>query len=85
MDLLLRDSSISVITKSTRKMNFPSLINTSSKMPSGWANVLSAICKVMDVGVSFPKLSLLATEKGINLMLASESHSAFPIPACLIL
>ena len=31
------------------------------------------------MGVSSPKLSLLTTDKGIKLMLASESQSAFPI------
>ena len=31
------------------------------------------------MGVSSPKLSLLKTYKGIKLMLAPESHSAFPI------
>ena len=65
-------------------MNFPTLINTSSKMPLGWASVLSAICKVMVVGVSSPKLSLFATDKGIKLMLAQESHSVFPTSACPI-
>ena len=33
----------------------------------------------MAEGVSSPKLSLLTTDKGIKLMLAPESHSAFPI------
>ena len=31
------------------------------------------------MGVSSPKLSLLTTDKGIRLMLAPESHNAFPI------
>ena len=31
------------------------------------------------MGVSSPKLSLLTTDKGIKLMLALESHNAFPI------
>ena len=31
------------------------------------------------MGVSSPRLSLLTTDKGIRLMLALESHSAFPI------
>ena len=31
------------------------------------------------MGVSFHKLSLLITDKGIKLMLAPESHSAFLI------
>ena len=31
------------------------------------------------MGVSSPKLSLLTIDKGIKLMLAPESHSAFPI------
>ena len=72
-------SSISIITKSTGKMNFPTLISTSSRMPSSRAKVMSAICRVMVVGVSFPKPSLLTTDKGIKLMLAPKSHSAFPI------
>ena len=72
---------MSITTKSTRKMNFPTLISTSSRMPLEWANVLSAIYKVMVVGVSSPKLNLLETDKGIRFMLASESHSAFPISA----
>ena len=40
---------------------------------------MSAICRVMAVGVSYPKLSLLTIYGGIKLMLAPESHSAFPI------
>ena len=32
----------------------------------------------MAVGVSSPKLSILITNKGIKLMLAPESHNAFP-------
>ena len=71
-------------TKFVGKMNFPTLISTSSKMPTEWANVLSTIYKVMVVGVSSPKLSLLAIDKGIKLILALESHSAFPISACPI-
>ena len=71
-------------TKSIGKMNFPTLINTSSRIPLGWANVLSAIYKVMVVGVSSPKLSLLATDKGIKFMMTLESDSAFPMSACLI-
>ena len=31
------------------------------------------------MGVSSPKLSLLTTNKGIKLILAPESHNAFPI------
>ena len=38
-----------------------------------------AICKVMDVGVSSPKLNILTIDKGIKLLLAPKSHSAFPI------
>ena len=71
-------------TKSTRKMNFSTLIDTSSKIPSGWASVLFSIYKVMAVGVSSPKLSLFATDKGIKLMLAPESHNAFPTSECPI-
>ena len=48
-------------------------------MPLGWVKVLSAICKVMAIGVSSPKLSLLTIDKVIKLMLAPESHIAFPI------
>ena len=40
---------------------------------------MSAICRVMVVGVSSPKLSLLTIDKSIKLMLAPESQSAFPI------
>ena len=69
--------SISMITKSTGKMNFPTLMSTSSRTPSDCAIVLSAIYKVIVVGVSSPKLSLLTTDKGIKLMLAPESHNAF--------
>ena len=69
----------SITTKSTGKMKFPTLISTSSRMPSGWAKVLSAIYRVMAMGVSSPKLSLFTTNKGIKLMLAPKSHSAFPI------
>ena len=74
-------SSIFMTTKSTGKTNFPTLISTSSRIPSGWANVLSAIYMVMAVGVSSLKISLLATNRGIKLMLALESHSVFPMSA----
>ena len=74
-------SSIFITTKSTGKKNFPTLISTSSRIPSGWANVLSAIYRVMAMGVSSPKLSLLSTDRGIKLMLAPESHKAFPMSA----
>ena len=70
-------SSISMTTKSTGKMNFPTLMSTSSMTSYGCAIVLSAISKLIVVGVSFPKLSLLTTNKGIKLMLAPESHNAF--------
>ena len=70
-------SSIFMITKSTRKMNFPTLTNTSSRTPFGCAIDLSAICSVIVVGVSSPKLNLYTTDKGIKLMLAPESHKAF--------
>ena len=70
-------SSISITTKSTGKMNFPILISTSSKTLFGWAIVLSAICKVIVVGVSSPKLSLFTTDNDIKFMLAPESHKAF--------
>ena len=50
-------SSIFTITKSIRKMNFPILTSTSSRTPSGCAIDLLAICNVIDVGVSSPKLS----------------------------
>ena len=69
-------SSISMIKKSTGKMNFPILMSTSSRTPSGCAIVLSAICKVIAVGVKFPKLSLLTIDSGIKLILALESHNA---------
>ena len=46
---------------------------------------LSAIFKVMAMGVSLPKLSLLAIDKGIQLTLALESQNVFPILACPIL
>ena len=70
-------SSISITTKSTGKMNFPTLISTSSRTPSSCAIVLFAICKVIAMGVSYPKLSLFTTDNGIKLMLAPESHKAF--------
>ena len=40
---------------------------------------MSAIYRVMVVGVSSPKLNLLTIDKGIKLTLALKSHSAFPI------
>ena len=70
-------SYMSMITKSIGKMNFPTLISTSSRTPSGCAIVLFTIYKVIDVGVSSPKLSLLTIDKGIKLMRAPESHKAF--------
>ena len=70
-------SSICMITKSTRKMNFLTLTSTSSRMPSGCAIDLLAICNVIVVGVSSPKLSLYTTDRGIKFILAPESHKAF--------
>ena len=70
-------SSICMITKSTGKMNFPTLTSTSSRMPSGCAIDLSAIYNVIAVGVSSPKLSLYTTDRGIKFILAPESHKAF--------
>ena len=72
-------SSISITTKYIGKMNFLTLISTSSRMPSSWAKVMSAIYRVMAVGVSSPKLSILTIDKGIKLMLAPKSHSVFHI------
>ena len=69
-------SFIFITTKSTGKINFPTLTSTSSRTPSGCAMVLSSICNVIVVGVSSPKLSLCTTDKGIKLMLALESHKA---------
>ena len=60
----------SFCTKSIGKMNFPTLMSTSSRTPSGYAIVLSSIWKVIAVGVSSPKLSLFTTDNGIKLMLA---------------
>ena len=74
-------SSIFMTTKSIEKTNLPTLISTSLMIPLGWANVLSTIYRVIVVGVSSPKLSLLTTDRGIKLMLVLESHSAFPISA----
>ena len=68
--------SIFITTKSTRKINFPTLTSTFSRTPFGCAMDLSAICSVIVVGVSAPKLSLYTTDKGIKLMLAPESHKA---------
>ena len=70
-------SSFLIITKSTGKMNFPTLISTSSRTPSGCAIDLSAIYNVIVVGVSSPKLSLRTTDRGIKFILAPESHKAF--------
>ena len=70
-------SFISKTTKSTGKLNFPTLMSTSSRTPSSYAIVLYTICKVIVVGVSSPKLSLFTTDNGIKLMLALELHKAF--------
>ena len=69
--------SISIATKSTGKINFPTLMSTSSRTPSSYVIVLFAFCRVIFVGVSSPKLSLFTTDSGIKLMLAPESHKAF--------
>ena len=42
-----------MITKSTGKMNFPTLTSTSSRIPYGCAIDLSAICNVISVGVMY--------------------------------
>ena len=73
----LVSSSICMITKSTGKMNFPTLTSTSSRMPSGYAIDLSSICNVIAVWVSSPKFSLCTTDRGIKFILAPESHKAF--------
>ena len=65
-------SSIFMTTTSTGKMNFPTLTSTSSRTPSGGAIDLSAICSVIAVGVSSPKLNLYTTDKGIKLILTPE-------------
>ena len=70
-------SSILMTTKSTGKMNFPTLISTSSRTPSGCAIDLSAICSEIVVGVSSPKLNLCTNDKGLKLMLAPKSYKAF--------
>ena len=70
-------SSIFMTTKSIGNTNFPTLTSTSSRMPSGCAIYLSAICNVIAVGVSSPKLSLCTTDRGIRFILALESHKAF--------
>ena len=70
-------SSISITTKSTGKINFPTLMSTSSRTPSGYVIVLSTFCRVIAMGVSSPKLSLFTTDSGIKLMLAPKSHKAF--------
>ena len=69
-------SSIFITTKSTGKINFPTLTSTSSRTPSGYAMDLSTIYSVIVVGVSSPKLSLCTIDKGIKLMLAPESYKA---------
>ena len=70
-------SSIFLIKKSTGKKNFPTLTSTSSRTPSGYAIDLPAICNVIAVEVSSPKLSLSTTNRGIRFILALESHKAF--------
>ena len=70
-------SSISMTIRSIGKMNFPTLMSTYSRNPSGCVIVLSTIYKVIAVGVTSPKMSLLTTDKGIKLMLAPESQNAF--------
>ena len=70
-------SSIFIITKSTGKMNFPTLTSTSSIITTGCDIDLSAICNVIVVGVSSPKLSLYTTDRGIKFIIAPESHKAF--------
>ena len=70
-------SFISMTIKSTGKMNFLNLISTSSTTSSGCAIVLSAIYKVIALGVSSPKLSVFTIDNGIKFMLAPESHKAF--------
>ena len=70
-------SFISMATKSTGKMNFLNLISKSSTTPSGCSIILSAIYKVIALGVSSPKLSVFTIDNGIKFMLVPESHKAF--------
>ena len=70
-------SSMSITTKLIRKINFPTLMSTSSRTPYGCAIVLCAMFRVIFLGVSSPKLSVFTIDSGIKLMLALESHKAF--------
>ena len=70
-------SSMSITTKSTGKIKFPTLMTTSLRTPSGYAIVISSICRVIFMGVSSPKLSLSTTDSGIKLMFAFKSHIVF--------
>ena len=67
-------SSMSRMIKSTGKTNFPTLTRTSSMTPSCFSIVLSAIWRVTVVGVSSPKLNLLAIDNGIKFILAPEKE-----------
>ena len=70
--------SMFITTKYNGKINFPTLMSTSSKIPSGCTIYLSTICKVIVVGVSSPKLGLFTTDNIIKLMFVLESHKALP-------
>ena len=70
-------SSISITTKYTGKISFPTLMSTYSRTLYGFVIVLSAIYRVIVVRVSSPKLSLFFTDNGFKLMFAPESHKAF--------
>ena len=73
-----KSSSISIITKSTRKVNWWTLIRTSSTTPYGLLIEWSASWSVILVEEIFRFPILRHIDKGIRLMLAPKSRRALP-------
>ncbi|MED6126710.1 hypothetical protein PIB30_080986, partial [Stylosanthes scabra] len=69
-------SSMSRITKSIGKKNFPTFTNIFSTIPCACLTVLSAICKITLVGFISLIPSFFIKDSGMRLMLDPKSHNA---------
>ena len=77
-------SSMSIITKSIRKVDCFNFTRTSSTTPQGRVIKWFASCSVILIGTTFKFPSLLHIERGIKLMLAPRSMKVFPTEVVLV-